>query len=240
MFKNRLWRWPYGQVRKIWWTRICTFGGNLVIKVIITQVPGHPPWPEFGMHLPTISPEVLQCPFLLLSQHWNWEWRVRIVVRLACASLVKYWRGWFPFYSDVNICECHFSVTARYVKKKLPSLRRVKNNTMWRTFERLGYSYKARRRKAAVAEKHKPARLAYCDWVEKQDQEDLNDWSDVDEPQFIWRRTRLSTWTSNAEALGRMNWLLTDEFAPRHGIRARTFARACFPTHDFAIRFVLG
>ena len=102
---------------------------------------------------------------------------MRVVARLACASLVKYCRGWFPFYSDVNICECHFSVTARYVKKKLPSLREVRNDTIWRTFERLGYSYKARRRKAAVAEKHKPARLAYCDWVEKHDQEDLDGWS---------------------------------------------------------------
>ena len=36
------------------------------------------------------------------------------------------------FTSDFSV-----SVTARYVKKKLPSLRRVKNNTMWRTFERL-------------------------------------------------------------------------------------------------------
>ena len=31
-----------------------------------------------------------------------------------------------------------------------------------------------------MAEKHKPARLAYYDWVEKQDQEDLSDWSYVD------------------------------------------------------------
>ena len=31
------------------------------------------------------------------------------MARLACASLVKICRGWFPFYSDVNICECHFS-----------------------------------------------------------------------------------------------------------------------------------
>ena len=71
------------------------------------------------------------------------------MARLACASLVKYCGGWFPFYSAVTICECHFSVTARYVKKKLPSLGEVRNDTVWRTFERLGYSYKARRRKAA-------------------------------------------------------------------------------------------
>ena len=30
--------------------------------MVINRVPGHPPWPEFGMHLPTISPEVLPCP----------------------------------------------------------------------------------------------------------------------------------------------------------------------------------
>ena len=30
-------------------------------KVVITQVPGHPPRPEFGIHLPTISPEVFPC-----------------------------------------------------------------------------------------------------------------------------------------------------------------------------------
>ena len=57
------------------------------------------------------------------------------MARLACASLVKYCGGWFPFYSAVTICECHFSVTARYVKKKLPSLREVRSDTVWRTFE---------------------------------------------------------------------------------------------------------
>ena len=31
-------------------------------KIVITRVPGHPPVPEFGMYLPTISPKVLPCP----------------------------------------------------------------------------------------------------------------------------------------------------------------------------------
>ena len=30
--------------------------------MVITRVPGHPPGPEFGMHLLTISPEVLPGP----------------------------------------------------------------------------------------------------------------------------------------------------------------------------------
>ena len=50
------------------------------------------------------------------------------MARLACASLVKYCGGWFSFYSAVTICECQFSVAARYVKKRLPSLREVRNN----------------------------------------------------------------------------------------------------------------
>ena len=163
------------------------------------------------------------------------------MARLTCASLVKYCRGWFPFYSDVNICECHLSVTARYVKKKLPILRQVRNHTVWRTFERLGYSYKARRRKAAVAEKHKPARLAYCD-SEKQDQEDLNDWPYVDGTPIHLATHKAPHLDKQRGSLGRMVRRLTAELAPRHGIEACTFARHVHAPrdHDFAIRFVLG
>ena len=31
-------------------------------KIVITQVPGGPPWPEFGMRLSTIPPKVFSCP----------------------------------------------------------------------------------------------------------------------------------------------------------------------------------
>ena len=31
-------------------------------KVVTSRLPRYPPRPEFGMHLPTISPEVLPCP----------------------------------------------------------------------------------------------------------------------------------------------------------------------------------
>ena len=31
-------------------------------KMVITRVPGGPPWPEFGMHLPTIPPNVFPYP----------------------------------------------------------------------------------------------------------------------------------------------------------------------------------
>ena len=96
------------------------------------------------------------------------------------------------------------------MKKKLSSLREVRNDTIWRTFERLGYSYKARRRKAAVAEKHKPARLAYCDWVEKQDQEDLNDWSYVDGTSIYLATHEAQHLDKQRGSLGRSVWRLTD------------------------------
>jgi len=37
----------YGQVRKISSIRICTLGGNMYTKVVITHVPGHPQGSEF-------------------------------------------------------------------------------------------------------------------------------------------------------------------------------------------------
>ena len=43
-------------------TRICTVGGNMDTKIVITRIPGHPPEPEFAQNHPTISPKVLPCP----------------------------------------------------------------------------------------------------------------------------------------------------------------------------------
>ena len=74
----------------------------------------------------------------------------------------------------------------------------------------LGYSYKDRRRKAAVAEKHKPARLAYCDWVEKQDQEDLNDWAYVDGTSIYLATHEAQQLDKQRASLGRSVWRLTD------------------------------
>ena len=96
------------------------------------------------------------------------------------------------------------------MKKKLPILRQVRNHTVCRTFERLGYSYKARRRNAAVAEKHKPARLAYCDWVEKQDQEDLDDWSYVDGTSIYLATHEAQHLDKQRGSPGRSVWRLTD------------------------------
>ena len=54
-------------------------------------------------------------------------------------------------------------VSASHVKRNLPELRRVSDRLVQRTFHRMGYAYRYRRRKAAVGEQYKPARLKYCD-----------------------------------------------------------------------------
>ena len=38
------------------------YGYGTIPEIVIKRVPGHPPWPEFGMHLPTIPPKVFPCP----------------------------------------------------------------------------------------------------------------------------------------------------------------------------------
>ena len=43
-----------------------------------------------------------------------------------------------------------FVVTARYLKKKLPELRKFRGQVVQQTFGRLGYAYRDRRRKAAI------------------------------------------------------------------------------------------
>ena len=71
-------------------------------------------------------------------------------------------------------------VTAKYVQRVLPELRGCLVRTIQRTFGRLGYSYQARRKKAAVDPKHKPARIKYCNWVLQQDRADLDHWAYTD------------------------------------------------------------
>ena len=61
-----------------------------------------------------------------------------------------------------------------------------------------------------MAEKHKPARLAYCDWVEKQDQEDLNDWSYVDGTSIYLATHEAQHLDKQRGSLGRSVWRLTD------------------------------
>ena len=66
-----------------------------------------------------------------------------------------------------------------YLKKRLPFLRRLSKECIRQTLKRLGFAWRLRRGKAAIAKKYKPERLVWSDWVEKQPQSDLNHYAYV-------------------------------------------------------------
>ena len=101
-------------------------------------------------------------------------------------------------------------VSATYVKRVLPELRRVPDRTIQRSFQRLGYAYLRRRGKQAIGEKFKPARLKYCDWLLKQDQTFLNKFAYVDGTTFYRPRTEEEQRDQERAALGPRGWRLED------------------------------
>lgn len=101
-------------------------------------------------------------------------------------------------------------VSTTYVKRILKELRLVPDRTIQRSFERLGYSYLYRRRKQAIGDKYKPARLAYCDWLLKQKQAFLNKFAYVDGTTFFRPRTEEEQRDKARACLGPRGWRLTD------------------------------
>ena len=65
-------------------------------------------------------------------------------------------------------------VTVPCCKKRLPFLRRLSNEGVRLVLRILRLAWRLRRGKSAVAKAHRPARLAYCRWVLRQPQSDLN------------------------------------------------------------------
>ena len=103
-----------------------------------------------------------------------------------------------------------FVVTARYVKRKLVDLRSVRDQTITKTFDRLGYAYRDRRRKPAIADKYKPARIAYCNWLLKQTQAYLNTFAYVDGTTFFLANDEAEHADKQRAALGRKVWRRKD------------------------------
>ena len=103
-----------------------------------------------------------------------------------------------------------FIVTARSVKKKLPELRTIRDQVVQQTFARLGYAYRDRRGKAAIADEYKPARLVYCDWLLKQSQAYLNNFAYVDGTTFFLALDESQRTGKTRAALGRKIWRRKD------------------------------
>jgi transposase len=102
------------------------------------------------------------------------------------------------------------NVSARHVKKCLPELRGIGDRVVQRTFDRLGFGFRHRRKKSAIGEKYKPARLKYCDWLAKQDQPHLNRFAYVDGTTFFLARTEEECRDKQRAAVGPRCWRLKD------------------------------
>ena len=102
------------------------------------------------------------------------------------------------------------NVSARHVKKCLPQLRAFGDKIVQRTFERMGFAYRHRRKKSAIGEKYKPLRLKYCDWLLKQDQSHLNRFAYVDGTTFFLARTGEECSDKQRAAVGTRCWRRKD------------------------------
>ena len=103
-----------------------------------------------------------------------------------------------------------FVVTARYVKKKLPAVRQVRDQVIQQAFRRMGYAYRDRRKKAAIGEKYKPARLKYCDWLLKQTQAFLSTFAYTDGTTFFLAVDAAQLEDKQRAGLGKKVWRRID------------------------------
>ena len=101
-------------------------------------------------------------------------------------------------------------VTMPYMRKRLPFLRCLSKECLRQTLRRLGYGWRLRRGKAAIAKKYKPQRLAYSQWVSAQPQRDLNRWAYVDGTTFYLARTAEEQEDKERHALGKFCYRLLD------------------------------
>jgi len=76
-----------------------------------------------------------------------------------------------------------------YLRKRLPFLRKLSKECVRKTLKRMGYAWRLRRGKAAIARKYKPERLTWSDWVVTQPQKDLNRYAYIDGTTFYLAKT---------------------------------------------------
>ena len=97
-------------------------------------------------------------------------------------------------------------VTIAYCKKRLPFLRRLSKEGVRLALHRLGLAWRLRRAKTAIGKKYIPERIAYCKWVARQAQADLNRWAYVDGTSFHLARTPEEHEDKQRAALGKSCW----------------------------------
>ena len=90
-----------------------------------------------------------------------------------------------------------------YLKKRLPFLRRLSKEGVRQILKRMGFAWRLRRGKAAIAKKYKPERLVWSDWVPKQPQKDLHRYAYVDGTTFYLAATAEQHEDKERAALGK-------------------------------------
>ena len=101
-------------------------------------------------------------------------------------------------------------VTIQYCKKRLKFLRRLSKEGVRLALHHLGLAWRLRRAKSAVPKKHVEARLAFCRWVLRQSQADLNRWAYVDGTSFHLARTPEEAEDKQRAGLGKSCWRLSN------------------------------
>ena len=101
-------------------------------------------------------------------------------------------------------------VTIKYCQKCMPQLRRVSRWTISRALHRAGLAWLRRRVKHIVPKKHKPARLAYCDWVLARLAGTLARFAYTDGTTFYLARDEAEQEHQGRAALGKFVWRMAN------------------------------
>ena len=101
-------------------------------------------------------------------------------------------------------------VTIPFCRKRLPFLRRLSEESGRLALRRLGLAWRLRRCKTAVLKKHRSSRVAYCRWVLRQPQSELNRWAYIDGTTFYLARTESEHTDKQRAALGRYCWRMAN------------------------------
>ena len=101
-------------------------------------------------------------------------------------------------------------VTVDYVRKKVPSTRKLSRSTIQRRLSEAGLAWLRRRRKSLVPKAHKQARIAFSDWVLSRTVRTLARWVYTDGTTFYLAQSASEKEHKMRGALGTHVWRMAD------------------------------
>ena len=100
-------------------------------------------------------------------------------------------------------------VTITYCRMKLPFLRKVGRSTCARALHAAGLAWLTRRRETLVPERHKAARVTYCQWILARHERTLKRFAYTDGTTFFLARGPAKLQDKNRAALGKCVWKMS-------------------------------